>query len=32
MASDGPIKIQTIVLEIMMPSDLDSQKFKILQS
>ena len=32
MTSDGPRKIKTLVLEIFMPSDLDSQKYKILQN
>ena len=32
MTSDGPRKIKTLVLEIFMPSDLDSEKYKILQS
>ena len=32
MTSDGPRKIKTLILEIFMPSDLDSQKYKILQS
>ena len=31
MTSEGPRKIKTLVLEIFMPSDLDSQKYKILQ-
>ena len=32
MTSEGPRKIKTLVLEIFMPSDLDSQKYKILQN
>ena len=32
MTSEGPRKIKTLVLEISMPSDLDSQKYKILQN
>ena len=32
MTSEGPRKIKTLVLEIFMPSELDSQKYKILQS
>ena len=32
MSTEGTRKIKTLVLEIFMPSDLDSQKFKILQS
>ena len=32
MTSEEPRKIQTLVLEIFMPSDLDSQKYKILQN
>ncbi len=32
MTSDGPRKIKTLVLEIFMPSDLDYQKYKILQN
>ena len=32
MTSEGARKIKTLVLEIFMPSDLDSQKYKILQS
>ena len=31
MTSEGPRKIKTLVLEIFMPSDLDSKKYKILQ-
>ena len=31
MTSEGPRKIKTLALEIFMPSDLDSQKYKILQ-
>ena len=31
MTSEGPRKIKTLVLEIFMPSELDSQKYKILQ-
>ncbi len=32
MTAVGPRKIKTLVLEIFMPSDLDSQKYKILQN
>ncbi len=32
MTSEGLRKIKTLVLEIFMPSDLDSQKYKILQN
>ncbi len=32
MTSEGARKIKTLVLEIFMPSDLDSQKYKILQN
>ena len=32
MTSEGPRKIKTLVLEIFMPADLDSQKYKILQN
>ena len=31
MTSKGPRKIKTLALEIFMPSDLDSQKYKIFQ-
>ena len=31
MTSDGPRKIKSIYLDIFMPSDLDSHKFKVLQ-
>ena len=31
MTVDGPRKIKTLVLEIYMPSNIDSQKYKILQ-
>ena len=31
MTSNGPRKIKTLVLEIFMPSEIDSQKYKILQ-
>ena len=31
MTSEGPRKIKSLVLEIFMPSNLDSQKYKILQ-
>ena len=31
MTSDGPRKIKTLVLEIFMPAELDSQMYKILQ-
>ena len=31
MTSDGPRKIKTLELEIFMPSELDSEKYKILQ-
>ena len=32
MTSEGPRKIKNLLLEIFMPSDLASQKYKILQS
>ena len=32
MTSEGPRKIEPLVLEIFMPSDLDSKKYKILQN
>ena len=32
MTTDGPRKIKTLILEIFMPSELDSQKYKILQT
>ncbi len=32
MTSEGARKIKTLVLEIFMPSDLDSQKYNILQN
>ena len=31
MTTEGPRKIKTLLLEIYMPSELDSQKYKILQ-
>ena len=31
MTSDGPRKIKTLALEILMPSELDSEKYKVLQ-
>ena len=31
MTSDGPRKIKTLSLEILMPSELDSEKYKVLQ-
>ena len=31
MTSNGPRKIKTLALEIFMPSELDSEKYKILQ-
>ena len=31
MTSEGPRQIKTLVLEIFMPSELDYQKYKILQ-
>ena len=31
MTSEGPREIKTLVLEIFMPSDLDSKKYKILK-
>ena len=31
MTSDGPRKIKTLILEIFMPCELDSHKYKILQ-
>ena len=31
MTTDGPRKIKTLVLEIYMSSEIDSQKYKILQ-
>ena len=31
MTSEGPRKIKTLILEIFMPSELDSEKYKILQ-
>ena len=31
MTSEGPRKIKSLGLEIFMPSELDSQKYKILQ-
>ena len=31
MTSDGHRKIKTLTLEIFMPSELDSEKYKILQ-
>ena len=31
MTSEGPRKIKTLALEIFMPSELDSEKYKILQ-
>ncbi len=31
MTSEGPRKIKTLVLEIFMPDELDSEKYKILQ-
>jgi len=31
MTSEGPRKIKSLALEIVMPSELDSQKYKILQ-
>ena len=31
MTADGPRKIETLVLEIFMPSELDSEKYKILK-
>ena len=31
MTTEGPRKIKTLVLEIYMPSEIDSQKYKILQ-
>ncbi len=31
MTTEGPRKIKALVLEIYMPSEIDSQKFKILQ-
>ncbi len=31
MTNEGPRKIKTLVLEIYMPSEIDSQKYKILQ-
>ena len=31
MTTDGPRKIKTLVLEIYMPSEIDSQKYKIFQ-
>ena len=32
MTSEGPRKIKNLLLEIFMPSELDSKKYKILQS
>ena len=32
MTSEGPRKVKSIFLEIFMPSELDSQKIKVLQS
>lgn len=32
MTSEGPRKVKSILLEIFMPSELDSQKIKVLQS
>ncbi len=31
MTSEGPRKIKSLILEIYMPSELDSQKYKVLQ-
>ena len=31
MTTEGPRKIKTLVLEIYIPSEIDSQKYKILQ-
>ena len=32
MTSDGPRKIKSLIVDIFMPSDIDSYKLKVLQS